>query len=65
MNSIFTFDNFRSASYLKIASISYEYEFFCCGFTIRFRKAQPIKLVYVLVGFIEFPVSVLANKDKL
>ena len=65
MNSIFTFDNFRFASYLRIAFISYEYGLLLWFDRHLFQKAVKI-FVYVLSrDYVEAPVSALANKDKL
>ena len=62
MNSVFTFDYFRFASYLRIAFISYEY-----GFVVVVSSVTDF--VYVLSVLrrgagVGFRVA-LANKDKL
>ena len=64
MNSDFTFDNFRFASYLRIAFISYEYGFLLWFDRYLFRKAVKF-FGYVSSGLRRGPVSALANKDKL
>ena len=64
MNSIFTFDNFRFASYLRIVLFHTS-----TGLLLWFDHhyvSQSWKNVFTfLVGYIEVPVSALANKDKL
>ena len=68
MNSVFTFDNFRFASYLRIAFIpgfiSCEYGFVAVVWPSPVSESCQNFCLRFWVGYVEAPVSALANKDK-